>query len=52
MVVLMSGIVLVLFFVVAYFVVRGTAVDLLPGVEHTSHPHAALRLMEPPTRSA
>jgi hypothetical protein len=43
-VVLVSGIVLVLFFLGAFFVLREGASDLLPGVAHPRNPHAVLHL--------
>lgn len=51
MVVLLSGVVLALFFIFAFFVLRSTASDLLPGVAHPRNPHAILRLEGPPVRS-
>jgi hypothetical protein len=52
MVVVLSGVVLALFFVLGFFVLRATTTDLLPGVAHPRNPHAVLRLTEPPARWA
>ncbi len=46
-VVVMSGVVLVVFFLIAYFVLRTSGQELLPGVHQTAHPHSALRLEQP-----
>jgi hypothetical protein len=51
MVVLLSGVVLALFFVIAFFVLRSTVSDLLPSVAHPRNPHAVLRLAEPSARA-
>ncbi len=51
-VVLLSGIILALFLVGAFFVLREGASDLLPGVAPVRNPHAVLRLTEPPVRTA
>jgi hypothetical protein len=50
-VVLISGVVLVVFFLAAFFVLRETVSDLLPGVAPVRNPHAVLRLPEPPVRA-
>jgi len=44
MVVLLSGVVLAVFFVLAFFVLRATAVDLLPASSSPSHTQSVLRL--------
>ncbi len=50
MVVLLSGIVLVLFLLGAFFVLRANAADLMPGAAAPHNPNAVLRLTEPPAR--
>jgi len=46
----MSGVVLVIFFALAFLVLCTSGTDLVPGVHQTAHPHSALRL-ERPTRA-
>jgi hypothetical protein len=48
MVVVMSGVVLAIFFLVALFVLHASGRELLPGVKQTSHPHAMLRVSDLP----
>lgn len=51
MVVLLSGIVLALFLLASYFVLRATDGDLMPGTATPRNPNAVLRLAEPPVRA-
>jgi hypothetical protein len=50
-VVVLSGVALVLFLLLAFFVLRANASDLLPGVSPPANPHSVLRLAEPPVRA-
>ena len=50
MVVFLSGIVLVLFFIGAYLVLRGTVTDLLPGTAGPRNPHAVLCVPQSPAQ--
>ncbi|MGB9145285.1 MAG: hypothetical protein WCC14_05660 [Acidobacteriaceae bacterium] len=50
-VVVMSGVVLVVFFIVAYLVLLTSGRELLPGVQQTAHPHSMVRV-DRPTRAA
>lgn len=52
MVVVLSGAALVLFLLLAFFVLRATASDLLPGGASPANPHSLLRIAEPPARAA
>jgi len=47
-VVVMSGVALAVFFLAAWFVLRVSGRELLPGLRKTSHPHAMVRVMDPP----
>ncbi|HTX42186.1 MAG TPA: hypothetical protein VMD25_10195 [Acidobacteriaceae bacterium] len=50
-VVAMSGVVLVVFFILAFLVLHSSARELLPGVHQTAHPYSMLRVGRP-TRAA
>ena len=47
----MSGVVLVVFFILAFLVLHSSARELLPGVHQTAHPYSMLRVGRP-TRAA
>jgi hypothetical protein len=50
-VVIISGVVLALFLLGAFFVLREAGSDLLPGTAAPRNPNAVLRLAEPPVRA-
>lgn len=52
MVVVFSAVALGLFLILAFFVLRATASELVPGGMDRSHPHSMLQTVEPPARAA